>query len=535
MSGAAVDRPVRRLAAASAAAAAFLLLVVVKPGGATATRDVDDLAQALSPLLVAVPACWWAAWRATGPLRRSWLFFGCFAASWGVGQLTWCYLEIVRHQPGTTGSWSDIGFLAAPAFAAVAILSYPGPPLHWAGRFRALVDGFLVVTTLLFASWTAAVDTGALERSGAQFTQRVTVVTFPAADIVLLALLLTLIARSARSWRDPLLPVAGCIAALFLGDSMSIYVGLSGKYQTGSIVDVFWFAAFLLLAVAALSPWPAASDTVPALGAPPVWTEFFAYVPLCIALAMALVQLVRGKGFDNVEDSFAFGVVVLLVARGFLFVTENRALMSRLEASVGELEWLTLHDPLTGLANRVLFEDRLRHSLLTQQREHGTFAVAYVDLDDFKSINDIFGHDAGDDLLVEVGRRLTGAVRDEDTVARLGDDEFAILMRGSESIGQTASVLRRFVADLDEPFPIQGRLVEMHASIGFATSDGACTAEELLRNADMAMYAAKGEGKDRVHGYDPDRDRKGTTDAPTAPEIPVRLSPTLGTESIRLS
>ena len=519
-----VERRVRWMAAGTIpAVAAFLLLVTVQPGGPLTTRNLDDLAQAAAPLLVALPACWWAAARATGRLRRAWVFFALFAASWGIGQVVWCYLEIVRHHPESGSSWADVGYLLALPFAAAAIASYPGPRLHWAGRFRTLVDGLLVVTTLLFVSWTIAVDAGGLTRSRETVLQQVTLLIFPSADIILLAMLLAVIVRGTRKWRDPLLVIVASIFLLFLGDSSSIYVGLSSGYQTGNVVDVFWFASFLLLAVAAVMPVPALPDIVRSEGQEPRWIEFIPYIPLALALLMGVVQLSRGNGFGAGEEWLVLATAVLLVVRQYLFVVENRALTSRLQEMVGDLEWLALHDPLTGLANRTLFNDRLSQSLAEQRRDHRNISVVYLDLDDFKAVNDRFGHATGDELLRAVAGRLSGEVRDGDTLARLGGDEFAILMPSSGGPATTEAILERLLAELDEPFRVHDYRLAMRASVGFASSEGGTSAKVLIQNADDAMYTAKAEGKHRVCAYDRAMHRTRAHGPPASPKVPERL------------
>jgi diguanylate cyclase (GGDEF)-like protein/PAS domain S-box-containing protein len=159
-----------------------------------------------------------------------------------------------------------------------------------------------------------------------------------------------------------------------------------------------------------------------------------------------------------------------------------------------ELRKQALHDTLTGLANRVLFVDRLRHALVRRRAGGPELAVLFIDLDDFKTVNDSLGHQIGDDLLVAVARRLGSAVRSADTAARFGGDEFAILLEDAgetQATGAAQCILETFEA----PFTVGGREVFVRASIGMATADWHVTAPEtLLRNADVAMYRAKSAG-----------------------------------------
>ena len=493
-------RVARGVLAATACTVGFVLLVLVHPGGPIVTRNIDDLLQAVVPLAVALPLCLWRASCSSGRMRTFWQLLGAFAGAWGAGQLVWCYLEITRHTRPTASDLPTAGYLLAVLCAGAALVIYPGPRPHWAGRIRALIDGLLIVTTLLFVSWTVASDTGALQRSGVHLAERITVLTYPAGDIVLIALLITVFGRGRRSLEDPLLLVGASVVLLFLGDSLSIYIGLAGTYQTGSPVDVCWVVGFLVLGVAALAP-PLPAEVVTHESNPPTWTEFIAYGPLALALAMGLVQMIRGQGFDTVEVGLVFASIVLLVVRGVLFVLENRVLVARIESTIGDLEWLTLHDPLTGLANRVLFDDRLGQGIAGQQRNPHNLAVAYLDLDDFKAVNDTLGHDVGDELLRQVGQRMSATVREGDTIARLSGDEFALLLASVDDADQVDEMLGRILGRLDAPFPIGTHVVGMSASIGYSLSFGHVDAEELLKQADEAMYSAKANGKDRIHRY----------------------------------
>ncbi len=162
------------------------------------------------------------------------------------------------------------------------------------------------------------------------------------------------------------------------------------------------------------------------------------------------------------------------------------------------------HDPLTGLANRSLFHDRLEHSLDLTGRRALDVAVVYLDLDGFKTVNDSLGHEAGDRLLREVATRLTSAVRTADTVARLGGDEFAILIEDSLHVRDEAeTVAERVLQSLTAPFAFDVQQVVLSASIGIALGDVSCTASSMLRDADVAMYKAKSSGKARWTLYDP--------------------------------
>jgi diguanylate cyclase (GGDEF)-like protein/PAS domain S-box-containing protein len=181
-------------------------------------------------------------------------------------------------------------------------------------------------------------------------------------------------------------------------------------------------------------------------------------------------------------------------------VTERKAFEA-------ELEHQAFHDTLTGLPNRALFRNRVEHALAGQRRDSLPVAVLFLDIDDFKDVNDSLGHAAGDKVLQEVGRRLDDCMRAVDTAARLGGDEFAVLIDGSESEMQAIEVAHRVMDALAVTVPLDGKQVAIATSIGiaFGGEEGAVRgdADELLRDADAAMYMAKEAGKGGYQVFQP--------------------------------
>ncbi len=168
-----------------------------------------------------------------------------------------------------------------------------------------------------------------------------------------------------------------------------------------------------------------------------------------------------------------------------------------------QLRHQAFHDPLTALPNRLLFENRVRHAVAGARRHGRPISVLFVDLDDFKTVNDSLGHAAGDEMLRKVAERLDGLVRGADTVARLGGDEFAVLVEEAESPDEGRVISERIHAGMELPFDIEGHELFMHASVGIAKSESGSTSEDLMRNADTAMYAAKAGGKGRSEIFKP--------------------------------
>jgi diguanylate cyclase (GGDEF)-like protein/PAS domain S-box-containing protein len=182
--------------------------------------------------------------------------------------------------------------------------------------------------------------------------------------------------------------------------------------------------------------------------------------------------------------------------------------VSERKAFEEQLAHQAFHDSVTNLANRALFRDRVTHALERQQRDRKPVAVLFMDLDDFKTVNDSLGHAAGDSLLREVGERLKETLRAADTAARMGGDEFAVLLEDGGDGVQAADVAERIMRFLEEPFFLEKKEVFVRGSVGIAVADGETAqgaegAEELLRNADVAMYMAKENGKGRYQVFEP--------------------------------
>jgi len=213
---------------------------------------------------------------------------------------------------------------------------------------------------------------------------------------------------------------------------------------------------------------------------------------------MAMVPLVAaGRTIGLVEvtssrraafDGRAVELAVMLAGEAAMAL-ENARLYD-------EIRHQALHDNLTGLANRVLFRDRVEHAVARSKRTGSRIAVLFIDLDDFKMLNDTHGHARGDEVLVVAARRVSEVLRPSDTAARHGGDEFAILVEDIVDEADALAVATRLAEALRQPMPIGHAEVRIAASIGVALGDaGLATADDLLRNADVAMYAAKGSSR----------------------------------------
>jgi diguanylate cyclase len=503
--------------------AAVLAVVVVTVGVGQAglidaylTQVIDDAAQ-YAGAVAAVVCCLWTARRYTGGQRawRLWLALGM--GLWSCGQLIWSYNQLFANRPLPSPSWADAGYLGLAIPALVALLSLPGRRTPAAAIMRrptrvvVVLDGLVLVGALLVLTWTTSL--GAVVRAGAPTPFAFGVaIAYPITDLMAVIVVVLLLANSPvpRAAHRQLVLLGCGLFGISFSDSFFAYLVASGATSMPALADAGFIIGPPLLALAALTPPVADSPEVEPAGAR--WGHLLLpYVPVAATCALIIVQLVAGSALDGVEIGVETVVVALLITRQAITLVENNKLLDRVTEGRRKLTHQAFHDALTGLANRALFRDRLDHALALHQRDGGGLAVLFLDLDDFKAVNDRFGHSAGDRLLREAADRLTGGVRSGDTVARLGGDEFAVLLEGPGDAEETADKL---LDTLRRPYELQGRAVTVGASIGYAdVADYPASAEELIRRADAAMYAGKRAGKNTLVRYRLDlADETGASD-----------------------
>jgi diguanylate cyclase (GGDEF)-like protein len=463
-------------------------------GGRLATRTVDDLGLLVFGVF-ATACCLFAARSSRGRRRATWLALGAGLAAWSVGEGIWCFYELWRHLPQAPfPSPADAGFLVFPVGAALALLLFPGGRLGQS-HIRLVLDGVIVAGSLFVVSW-VGVLASVYKAGGTSIFALVVSLAYPAADLVLVTMTVLVLVRARTAQRLTLGLLAAGVGLMAVSDSGFAYLTATNAYHAGNLIDVGWLAAFLVLGLAALSSTE--EPAVDALAAPtPTRTRLWLpYVPLLVAGAVGLPRFL--PGFDSGPvPGVALVLVLVVLVRQFITMAENRRLLVTVAHQA-------LHDPLTGLANRALFTDRLDHAVQRHRRDLRPLALLFLDLDDFKLVNDSLGHPAGDDLLVRVAERLIGCLRTSDTVARLGGDEFAVLIE--EGADHPLLVADRVVEAFERPFTIDGHSLAVRPSIGLVSSPGAVadiSAESLLKQADVAMYAAKRGRAGGVHVFAP--------------------------------
>lgn len=488
--------------------AVFTLSLRARWGDDQGVLWVDDLGQLGTALCAGLTAAW-AAVRTSGRMRRSWVAVSIGASSWALGQVIWCYYELILHRATPFPSMADAGYLVFPVAAAVSLWVFPSVDGNGARR-RWLFDGAIMVTALVTVSWTTTL--GAIAHAGGDSTFAFAVsLAYPVGDILILTMALAGVARSS-AYRTQLVLLCAAMSAMAIADSSFTYLTATGRYVTGSPADIGWAASFLLLAVAAAhsantSTRDRVSSDDPKLAKPaegrPAAATMLPYIPLLVAGSVIVSRGMQGHHIDAVQTVTLSMALVLVLLRQYSTVRENRRLLEVVAAREVALHEQAFHDRLTGLANRALFIDRVQHALDLHQRDLRPLGVLFCDLDDFKTVNDTMGHGAGDTLLARVSERMLGTLRPGDTLARLGGDEFAVLL---EDGGEPSVVAERLADSLRNPFTVCERAITIRVSIGITTLHGdepTPTLDDLLARADIAMYAAKRAGKGQVAVYDP--------------------------------
>ena len=450
--------------------------------------------------------------------RLAWHLLALGQLLFVAGDVLWAVYQLILHVAIPFPSPADGLYLAGyPAITAAVLLFVRE---RSSGRDRAsLVDTAMVTTTVGVYVWVFLMEPYATDPS-LSLAERLISIAYPLGDLAIL----TVVARLIISVTPRVFSYAALVASfllLLVADAIFAYQALAGTYEVALTTDGFWMLGYVLTGCAALHPSMHAL-TEPAEEAQQASRARLRLLVLSAALLLMPgvlgVQSLLGQPPDVrlvLVGSAALALLVLTRMIGLVRQVEGkvqlleaqeaalRAALTEGEALSDQLKYQAFHDVLTGVANRQLFADRLDHALARRTRSREPLALLFLDVDDFKSVNDALGHATGDALLIAVSRCLERCLRPEDTVARIGGDEFAVLLEGADH-EVAAAVAARIVAELSVPLEAAGKLVAVRASIGITVdTNGQDDADALLRKADIAMYEAKRSGKNRLQVFDP--------------------------------
>jgi diguanylate cyclase (GGDEF)-like protein len=485
-------------------------LVVVLAFVSVASRGLThgDIFPELSQLvevtagLLALIALSTAARRASGRERRAWAFLTATIAFWTLGTAVYAARGLLLHHYEGNHLSAEAFFLCALPTAFLGFWQFPADRGPISGRLRPTLDALIVASSGAFVSWDVALNTIVSHRDDG-ITGWLTLL-YPISDLILCTFAVLIAARAPANRRISISLLAAAMFAFGVADSSGVTLQSLGLYHIGGLSDVGWMIGLTLGSLSALSYGYERPARIGRAAANAQWrSALLPYLLVGPAVTVGAADILSNRLPDPVGVFIGGAVVLLVCARQMLTVRENLQLVAKLTGSESDLRQQALHDPLTGLANRRLFRERLEAALDT--RAPHEIAVVFVDLDDFKVVNDTLGHATGDDLLRQVANRLQTCTRGSDIAARLGGDEFAVLLTigGLDAAQIVATRLNRA---LRQPILCGGTPLFIQASVGIAAGGDDLdheSSQQLLEQADMAMYAAKDAGKARVEVFVP--------------------------------
>lgn len=490
--------------------------------------------------LIATAALSAAAWKTAAQSRRLAFAWGTIALAmlfYTIGDIVWAILELGLQEPPFP-SLADVFYLLYyPAFLAGAVQLLK-KPTSWRPIADNALDLGIILTGAFLGFQNFLIGPIITSSAGSSALEQFILVAYPVGDLVLLGALFLLAygdysrppGRDIEQLPAPVLVLAAGMTFMIVSDCIYSYQSLLGLYVSGSLLDYGFLTAILLTGLAGIYQWISlgpgnvVSNFRPGPGFRAVATQIkwhLPYVWLAGAFALLIASAVAPMPMSFLEVVLGIGVMLALVmARQYIALADNLRLNRQLNGQAAQLAsanqelnleiqerlrieeklaFDVLHDQLTGLANRRLFLDRLGQALKRSRRHpQVTLGVLFMDLDQFKVINDSLGHSMGDQLLISVGKRLIETLRANDTVARFGGDEFAVLLDDLDDQDTARLLADRVLEALCKPFVLGDREVHVSASIGITTDANKYEyADDLLRDVDLAMYKAKALGKSR--------------------------------------
>ena len=482
------------LVAATAVHAVFGL------GGSGVEQPIRDWVTSAVYILVGVIVCWRAI--RTIESRRSWMWFAFGISIYGLGNVLWAaWVEHLPNPPIPSicdGMWLTLYPACYVGILGLArVKDRKVPARIWmdgviAGLGVAAIGATIVVRPVLasVSGNTAAV---------------VTEMAYPICDVLLAALVVGVLA--VRGWRmDRMWTMLGAgFIALATADCMYALEVAGGASAPSAVTNLTYDIGVLLLALAAWQPAVKhEQDSVPSAG----------LLAIPAAFTLSALGLLVYDHFTRL-DPFALVMALLTILAAFA----RTGLAFRDVRALAATRHQALTDDLTAMPNRRHFLRRLSAGITASRASETSLALLLFDLDRFKELNDTLGHDAGDQLLCQVGERLRGVLRNTDTAARLGGDEFGVLLLGPCDAARAELVADKILATISEPFPIKGVNLRVTASIGIALfPEHADNDEQLMQHADVAMYEAKSTQAGRVC-YASERDKHSLERLTLAGEI----------------
>jgi diguanylate cyclase (GGDEF)-like protein len=422
-----------------------------------------------------------------------WILMALGQGSFVAGDLMWNYYTAVGEEPFPSAA--DGLYLAGYPFIAAGLFLLIRRRLAGGDR-SGLLDAAILTTAVGILSWTFFMQPQIVGAELDALSFGITL-AYPVADLLLIGVAMGLLTTpGSRTTAFRLLGLS--LVILLAADQVYALQALDETYAAGAPIDSLYIVAYLLFGTAVLHPSMARlTDPHPVAV---TWLGPMRLACLAVAMITGPLLVTFGPSAEGGLTIVALGTGVL----SLLVLVRLAGLVGLLERDVAarrileeRLSYQAYHDPLTGLANRRRFVHQAEMAL-AERTSPGSLAALFLDLDDFKTVNDSLGHAAGDDLLNAVAERIRSSLRETDLAARLGGDEFGVLLRNIPDVSYASTISSRLLAALAAPLEIAGESVTVGASIGIAVDTAEMTSvDHLLGDADVAMYQAKALGKGR--------------------------------------
>lgn len=430
--------------------------------------------------------------------RRPWYLLILAQCCWFIGDFLWIVYDIILHQEPPFPSIADIIYLSAYPFLVLGIHMLTRPVKDWRSR-ASLIDASIITVGVAALSWLFLIEPVS-QNTTMEPIAKLIVLAYPLVDLLLFTNILRFVMLS-RTYPAAFYLIVIGLFGFLIADTQYVFSTMTNTLEGTDVFDLGWITGYVSIGIAALHPSMAylqhrqPSDLIQL-------SRRRVFVMICSALIPSIalsLQYVFSQPYNIV---LYVSTTIMLV---FLVALRLHGMMSILDKTLAQVQYQASHDVLTGLPNRSVFLDRLMQAYHRSSRKAATCAVLFLDLDSFKAINDRWGHNLGDAVLIETARRLRTCVRPGDTVARFGGDEFTILVEEMQSIADAELVADRILQALTAPFVVGAVSIKTSSSIGIATPDANSEQlDEVIRLADIAMYHAKLSGKGRYQIYTPD-------------------------------
>lgn len=457
--------------------------------------------------------------------RLPWWLMAIGQGSFVAGDLLWNYFTLVGEEPFP--SMADGLYLAGYPFIALGLFMLIRRRLGDGDR-GGILDAAILTTAAAILSWTFFIQPQVVASELDTLSLAISL-AYPVADLLLIGVALGLLTTpGARTASFQMLLLS--LVAVLVADQIYALQNLEGTYVSGGLLDSLYCIGYVLFGVAAAHP------SMRLLTDPhPVTVTWLGPVRMvCLAAAMVTgpVLVTIGPDANGGLAVVAGGTALLsllVLARLAGLVGILATDVAKRRALEAQLSYQAFHDPLTGLANRRRFVEQAQDALASRAR-HGSMAALFLDLDDFKTVNDSLGHAAGDELLIAVAARIRNGVRDSDLAARLGGDEFGILLLDIPDMAYAEAVSKRLLEAIQAPMMVAETTIDVGASIGIALDTSTMRqVDDLLGDADVAMYQAKALGKGRYHIFTGNQDGAAVRERSWSDRQPNVRRPVLGT------